>query len=249
VEAHFYGKYGYAYFDTEQSASHARQILRGETNLVVSFAKSAPKPVTSDASSEDAQVPTPRFSVIMKTVKAVAPAAEGGVPPPRPIQTESSNSTGVRKSKQQTVPQPRQRKQQGGKQQQQSHQSKPQFVKFDKAPGAGRFPQRPFQSLPTQIHQQHLNRSPDLHPSSFLPYDQHEKGSSLAIGHGSAFGYGSAFGSIGGLVEKRVPFNIEYRAEESLRGGAVAEGGMVDEMVEDSDDGTSWNPFGFDVGC
>lgn len=45
-EAHFYGKYGYAYFESEHYASVARHVLRSETNLVVSFAKNAPKPLS-----------------------------------------------------------------------------------------------------------------------------------------------------------------------------------------------------------
>ncbi|KAJ3078099.1 hypothetical protein HK102_004737, partial [Quaeritorhiza haematococci] len=45
LEAHFYGKYGYAYFTSERAAAQSRNILRHETNLVVSFAKNAPKPL------------------------------------------------------------------------------------------------------------------------------------------------------------------------------------------------------------
>lgn len=75
-EAHFYGKYGYAYFDNEENAANSRQVLRAETNLVVSFAKSAPKPVSVDSTAPtllgladvlmEPQAPIPRFSVIVK---------------------------------------------------------------------------------------------------------------------------------------------------------------------------------------
>ncbi|KAJ1560598.1 hypothetical protein HK096_007972 [Nowakowskiella sp. JEL0078] len=42
-----HGKYGYAHFKTELQAMQARMILRAETNLVISFAKNAPRPVPS----------------------------------------------------------------------------------------------------------------------------------------------------------------------------------------------------------
>ncbi|KAJ3043379.1 hypothetical protein HDV00_005077 [Rhizophlyctis rosea] len=42
MQAHFLGKYGYIYFDTEDHAGSARAKLRKETNIVVSYAKNAP---------------------------------------------------------------------------------------------------------------------------------------------------------------------------------------------------------------
>lgn len=169
TEAHFYGKYGYSYFDTELNASHARQVLRAETNLVVSFAKSAPRPVSSTdlsaSPSEESQAPTPRFSVIMKKVAssgagsmATAPSSS---PPTVNYATELNTTVGAPRSagnsqpqsKQQSASQPsRQPRHASPKhikhqpQQQNLHHHKqqpnaPQYDKFDRTPGAG----RPFQ--------------------------------------------------------------------------------------------------------
>ncbi|KAI9209463.1 uncharacterized protein BJ171DRAFT_118026 [Polychytrium aggregatum] len=53
LSVHFYGKYGYAYFDEDSNAAAARNILRAQTNLVVSFAKNAVKPAVDAADHSD----------------------------------------------------------------------------------------------------------------------------------------------------------------------------------------------------
>jgi len=244
-EAHFYGKYGYAYFDSESHASHARQVLRVETNLVVSFAKSAPKPISAleavpdNALAVEQQAPTPRFSVIVKRsveqqlqqlslnqqTQPISPMATGLVPTFEQALTSSSKLSSS-------------------------------FDKFDPTPGAGRPSFVPIHSAATP----HLLTTNVVAPRTSLfitgevlankteipslayqaPHNSyHDKQKQI-------FGYDWRGGSIGGLVtvqDKRAPFSLEnFRARERVSGAAASGSNIPGD--ESARNRNSWNPFG-----